>query len=30
MAGATIPLVDKAFTPDGAASKVTDGLGPRQ
>jgi hypothetical protein len=26
VAGATIPLVDKAFTPDAAASKVTDGL----
>ena len=28
LAGLTIPLVDKKFTPDGAASKVTDGLGP--
>lgn len=28
IAGVTIPLVDKSFTPDGAASKVTDGLGP--
>lgn len=28
LAGATLPLVDKAFTPDGAASKVTDGVGP--
>jgi hypothetical protein len=27
-AGATIPLVDKHFTPDDAASKVTDGLTP--
>jgi hypothetical protein len=26
VAGVTIPLVDKAFTPDAAASKVTDGL----
>lgn len=28
IAGATIPLVDKNFTPDAAASKVTDGLTP--
>jgi hypothetical protein len=28
VAGATIPLVDKTYTPDGAASLVTDGLGP--
>ena len=28
IAGVTIPLVDKSFTPDAAASKVTDGLGP--
>ncbi|GAC1437034.1 MAG: DUF4331 domain-containing protein [Chloroflexota bacterium] len=28
IAGLTIPLVDKSFTPDAAASKVTDGLGP--
>jgi len=26
IAGATIPLVDKSYTPDGAASLVTDGL----
>jgi hypothetical protein len=26
IAGATIPLVDKSFTPDGAASLLTDGL----
>jgi hypothetical protein len=26
IAGATIPLVDKTFTPDGAASLLTDGL----
>jgi Domain of unknown function (DUF4331) len=26
VAGVTIPLVDKSFTPDAAASKVTDGL----
>jgi len=26
IAGVTIPLVDKTFTPDGAASLVTDGL----
>ena len=26
IAGATIPLVDSSFTPDGAASVVTDGL----
>ena len=28
LAGATIPLVDPSFTPDGAASLVTDGLTP--
>jgi len=28
VAGVTIPLVDKTFTPDGAASLVTDGLKP--
>ena len=28
LAGATIPLVDPSFTPDGAASEVTDGLTP--
>ena len=28
IAGATIPLVDKTFTPDAAASKVTDGTAP--
>lgn len=28
VAGATIPLVDPSFTPDGAASLVTDGLTP--
>jgi hypothetical protein len=28
IAGATIPLVDKSFTPDGAASLLTDGLDP--
>jgi hypothetical protein len=28
IAGATIPLVDHKFKPDGAASKVTDGLTP--
>ena len=28
IAGATIPLVDPSFTPDGAASLVTDGLTP--
>jgi hypothetical protein len=28
IAGVTIPLVDAHFTPDGAASKVTDGLTP--
>ncbi len=28
LAGATIPLVDPSFTPDGAASAVTDGLTP--
>jgi hypothetical protein len=28
VAGATIPLVDKTFTPDGAASVVTQGLTP--
>jgi len=27
-AGATIPLVDKSFIPDGATSLVTDGLDP--
>ena len=26
VAGATLPLVDKTFTPDGAASQITDGL----
>jgi hypothetical protein len=26
IAGVTVPLVDKSFTPDGAAGKVTDGL----
>jgi hypothetical protein len=26
IAGATIPLVDNTFTPDGAASLLTDGL----
>jgi hypothetical protein len=26
VAGLTYPLVDKAFTPDGAASAVSDGL----
>jgi len=26
IAGVTVPLVDKSFTPDGAASAVTDGL----
>jgi len=26
IAGATVPLVDKTFTPDGAAGQVTDGL----
>jgi hypothetical protein len=26
IAGATVPLVDKSFTPDAAAGKVTDGL----
>jgi hypothetical protein len=26
IAGATIPLVDSSFTPDGAASLLTDGL----
>jgi hypothetical protein len=26
IAGATVPLVDKTFTPDAAASQVTDGL----
>jgi hypothetical protein len=29
LAGATIPLVDHSFTPDAAASKVTDGLDPK-
>ncbi|TVZ03522.1 DUF4331 domain-containing protein [Trebonia kvetii] len=28
IAGVTVPLVDKSFTPDGAASLVTDGLTP--
>jgi hypothetical protein len=28
LAGITIPLVDHSFTPDAAASKVTDGVGP--
>jgi hypothetical protein len=28
IAGVTIPLVDKSFTPDGAASKVSDNLTP--
>ena len=28
LAGATIPLVDKSYTPDAAASAVTDGLTP--
>jgi hypothetical protein len=28
IAGATYPLVDKTYTPDGAASLITDGLGP--
>jgi hypothetical protein len=28
LAGVTIPLVDASFTPDAAASKVTDGVGP--
>ncbi len=28
LAGATIPLVDPSFTPDGAASAVTDGVTP--
>ncbi len=28
LAGATIPLVDHSYTPDAAASKVTDGVGP--
>lgn len=26
IAGATVPLVDKAFTPQAAAGQVTDGL----
>jgi len=26
VAGATLPLVDKSFTPDAAASQITDGL----
>ena len=26
IAGATYPLVDKSYTPDGAASLITDGL----
>jgi hypothetical protein len=29
IAGVTIPLVDKSFTPDAAAAKVTDGVAPR-
>ncbi|MBV8989926.1 MAG: DUF4331 domain-containing protein [Solirubrobacterales bacterium] len=28
IAGATYPLVNKSYTPDGAASLITDGLGP--
>ncbi|HEY2509128.1 MAG TPA: DUF4331 domain-containing protein [Streptosporangiaceae bacterium] len=28
IAGATYPLVDKSYTPDGAAGQVTDGLSP--
>jgi hypothetical protein len=28
VAGATIPLVDPTYTPDGAAGLVTDGVGP--
>ena len=28
IAGATVPLVDKAFTPDAAAGQLTDGLTP--
>ena len=28
IAGLTVPLVDKTFTPDKAAGQVTDGLGP--
>jgi hypothetical protein len=28
VAGATYPLVDKSYKPDGAASLITDGLGP--
>ncbi|MBV8121255.1 MAG: hypothetical protein JO081_15120, partial [Alphaproteobacteria bacterium] len=28
LAGVTIPLVDPSFTPDAAASQVTDGLTP--
>ncbi|MFE9539702.1 DUF4331 domain-containing protein [Streptomyces sp. NPDC006691] len=28
LAGATLPLVDKSYTPDAASSKVTDGLTP--
>jgi hypothetical protein len=27
IAGLTVPLVDKTFTPDKAAGQVTDGLG---
>ena len=27
-AGATYPLVNKTYTPDAAASLITDGLGP--
>jgi hypothetical protein len=28
IAGATYPLIDKSYTPDAAASLITDGLGP--
>ncbi|MBV8950754.1 MAG: DUF4331 family protein, partial [Actinobacteria bacterium] len=28
IAGATYPLIDKTFTPDAAATKVTDGVSP--
>ena len=28
IAGLTYPLVDSSYTPDGAASKITDGLTP--
>jgi Domain of unknown function (DUF4331) len=28
IAGVTYPLVDKGYKPDGAASLITDGLGP--